>query len=90
MDAGDLSLPLASFTNVKEFSIDQSAQAATVMEYEVTQTTESIVAGSKYRFVTTATNAIGVSLYSSEVRFAAAALPDKPNPITRGTASTQK
>jgi hypothetical protein len=90
MDAGELALPLASFTKVKEFDISQSAQAATIMEYEVTKATENIVAGKKYRFITSADNAIGVSAFSSEVRFAAAALPAKPSSITRGVASTQK
>jgi len=89
MDAGSLSLSLASFTKVKEFDISQTAQAATVMEYEVTKTTENITAGGKYRFITTSTNAIGESAFSSEVRFAAAALPSKPSSITRGLASTK-
>jgi negative regulator of replication initiation len=58
------------------------------MEYEVTQAIESIVAGYKYRFIASATNDIGESAYSSEVRFAAAALPGVPSQITRGTSST--
>jgi len=68
MDNGDLS---DSFTEVERYD----GSSAT---FTVTADDEGIVSGNKYRFVTTATNSIGDSLYSQESRFAAASLPAKP------------
>lgn len=44
--------------------------------YQVTTAVEGIVAGTKYRFVCTATNVHGESAYSLEVRAAVGRIPD--------------
>jgi hypothetical protein len=41
--------------------------------------TSGLIAGRIYRFVSTATNEIGESLFSNEARFASALLPSKPS-----------
>jgi hypothetical protein len=46
---------------------------------------DSLTAGEKYRFVTTATNDQGESSYSQEVRAAVSDLPAKPAGLTRST-----
>ena len=84
MDAGDLSLAHSAFTKVQEFDISQSDLAALTMTFEVTASANGLVAGKKYRFVSTAINSIGTSAFSQEARFAAASLPGKPAQITRG------
>ncbi len=46
--------------------------------YIVTDTTENIVEGETYTFITVAINAIGDSEASNEVRFVVTDLPQKP------------
>ena len=48
---------------------------SSTMQYTVTQTDNNLVSGTKYRFITTATNDIGTSDSSNEARFACSDLP---------------
>lgn len=80
MDSGVLSSGISS-TPIHTIT-DYDGTART---YEVTQATEGITSGEKYRFVTTATNAHGESLPSKEVRPAVGHLPAKPAQLRRST-----
>jgi len=58
--------------------------------YNVTATNGSLVSGEKYRFVATATNSLGESAFSQEVRAAVGTVPSQPAKLARSyTLSTR-
>lgn len=77
MDSGVLG---SAFTLISNYD-------GTSATYTVT-TSDGLVQGTKFRFITVASNAIGDSEASPEVRFAAASVPTQPAQLRRGASST--
>ena len=74
MDEGGLATPFSLFENLDPQDQDSYTGQVTLTD---------LTPGAKYGFYTTASNSIGESDQSQEVRFAAAELPGKPNSIRR-------
>lgn len=77
MDSGVLG---SAFTMITNYD-------GTSSTYTVT-TADGLTSGTKYTFITVASNIVGDSDSSPEVRFAAAAVPSQPAQLRRGTSST--